>query len=165
VAYKKVAFNLDELLRKNTSGRCFVCEYVRGNHDYSHIKVSETSHAVAFLNRYPTLFGSVIVASKAHREQVTGDFEEAEYLELQRFIYKVAEAMRGLLAPERIYILSLGSRAANSHVHWHLAPLPVGIPLDKQQYHALMHEEGVIEVSEIELTEYAAKLAALIAST
>jgi diadenosine tetraphosphate (Ap4A) HIT family hydrolase len=99
------------------------------------------------LNKYPTLLGNVIVAPKDHREHVTGDFSESEYLELQRFIFKVAEGMRRVLAPERVYILSLGSKAANAHVHWHLAPLPPGVPLEQQQYHAMMHEKGVVSVS------------------
>jgi histidine triad (HIT) family protein len=74
---------------------------------------------------------------------------------MQRFIYKVSETMRQLLEPERIYILSLGSQAANSHVHWHVAPLPEGVPLEQQQYHALMHENGVIEATEDELAGFA----------
>ena len=139
MARRRVPFDLEGLVRRSTSGRCFICEFLRGNPDYGHVGVYETSTAVVFLNKYPTLFGYVIVAPKEHREQVTGDFPEPEYLELQRLIFRVAEGIRRLLSPERIYILSLGSEAANSHVHWHLAPLPRGVPLAEQQFHALMH--------------------------
>ncbi len=59
---------------------------------------------------------------------------------------------------ERIYILSLGSQSANSHVHWHVAPLPKGVPFEQQQYHALMHENGVIETTPEEMTDLALKL-------
>jgi diadenosine tetraphosphate (Ap4A) HIT family hydrolase len=107
----------------------------------------------------------VIVAPKTHREQVTGDFDEEQYLSLQRFIYAIAEGMRRLLSPERLYILSLGSQAANSHVHWHIVPLPTGIPLEQQQYRALMHEEGVLEVSEADLVDYARSLAKTMAAS
>jgi len=120
--------------------------------------VCQTDTAIAFLNKYPTLFGCVIVAPKEHREQVTGDFSESEYLDLQRLIFGVAEGMRRILAPERIYILSLGSQAANAHVHWHIAPLPQGVPLEEQQYRALMHESGVVEVSDREQVAFAAEL-------
>jgi len=89
---------------------------------------------------------------------VTGDFSESEYLDLQRLIFGVAEGMRRILAPERIYILSLGSQAANAHVHWHIAPLPQGVPLEEQQYRALMHESGVVEVSDREQVAFAAEL-------
>ena len=88
------------------------------------------------------------MAPKRHVEEVTGDYSEAEYVEIQAFIYRVTEAIRKVLVPERIYILSLGSQAATSHVHWHIAPLPPGVSLEKQQYYALMHEHGIIEMSE-----------------
>ena len=41
---------------------------------------------------------------------------------------------------ERLYLLALGSRQGNAHVHWHVAPLPPGVPYEKQQYAALMHD-------------------------
>jgi len=131
---------------------------LKGNADYEHVVICETDTALAFLNRYPTLFGYVMVAPKEHRGQVTGDFSEQEYVELQRFIFRVAQGVRQVLSPERIYILSLGSQAANAHVHWHIAPLPRGVPLEQQQYHALMHEKGVVEVSHQEHVEFARKL-------
>jgi len=157
---ERVPFDLERYVQRSTSGRCFICEFLSGNPDYRHDTVAETDAAVAFLNKYPTLFGYVIVAPKAHREQVTGDFTEAEYLDLQRFVYRVAEAMRRVLAPERVYVLSLGSQAANAHVHWHIAPLPPGVPLEQQQYHALMHENGVIDAQRADVVDYLAKLAA-----
>jgi histidine triad (HIT) family protein/ATP adenylyltransferase len=157
-------FDVAAYVRRSTSGRCFVCEFLRGAPNYEHITVAETEDAIAFLNRYPTLFGYVIVAPKRHVEQVTGDFAEAEYLELQRFIYRIAEGIRRVLSPERIYVLSLGSQAANAHVHWHVAPLPSGVPLEKQQYFALMHENGAIECNDAELRNYAAQVAHAVAS-
>ena len=114
----------------------------------------------AFLSKYPTLFGYTIVAPKAHREQVTGDFSEIEYLDLQRFVYRVSEAVRVVAAPERMYVLSLGSQAANAHVHWHIAPLPEGVPLAQQQYYALMHEHGVLDVSPVDTAAFASRVAA-----
>jgi diadenosine tetraphosphate (Ap4A) HIT family hydrolase len=88
----------------------------------------------------------------------TGDFSETEYLELQRLVFRIAQGVRQVLSPERIYILSLGSQAANSHVHWHIAPLPSGGPLEQQQYHAVMHENGVVKVTHREQLEFARKL-------
>ena len=155
---ERVPFDLATYVQRAMSGRCFICEYLRGNPDYAHEWIAETSTAVAFLNKYPTLFGYVIVAPKDHLEHVTGDFSEGEYVELQRFIHRVAEAMRRLLAPERIYVLSLGSQAANAHVHWHIAALPPGVPLEKQQYHALMHENGVIDADRAAVVDYVAKM-------
>ena len=149
---------LKEVHRASAAGLCFICEFLAGNPDFDHVVVDETDSAVAFLNRYPTLFGSTLVAPRRHIEDVTGGFSEAAYLEMQSFVYRIAEAVRKVLAPERIYILSLGSRAANAHVHWHIAPLPRGVPLDQQQYHALMHEHGVIEVSHGDCEDFAKKV-------
>ena len=38
-----------------------------------------------------------------------------------------------LLATERLYVLSLGSQQGNRHVHWHVVPLPPGVPYREQQ--------------------------------
>jgi diadenosine tetraphosphate (Ap4A) HIT family hydrolase len=121
---RRVPFDVAELARRSAAGRCFICAFLEGSPDYRHVMVCQTDTAVAFLNKYSTLFGSVIVAPKEHREQATGDFSESEYLELQRFTFGVTEGIRRILLPERVYILSLGSQAANAHVHWHIAPLP-----------------------------------------
>lgn len=150
--------NLQKLHESSASGLCFVCEFLRGNPNFDHVTIHESEIAIAFLNRYPTLFGYTIIAPKRHVEEVTGDFSKAEYLDLQAFIYSVAEAIREVLNPERVYILSLGSKSANSHVHWHVAPLPHGLPLEEQQYHAIMHEHGAIEVSQEERAEFAKKV-------
>jgi ATP adenylyltransferase len=90
------------------------------------------------LNKYPTLYGYLLVAPVEHREQVTGDFLLDEYLELEKIVYYAAEALRQELCAERIYILSLGSQQGNSHVHWHIAALPPGVPYDEQQFAALL---------------------------
>jgi len=158
VETQRSPFDVESLVRRSTSGQCFICEYLRGEPGYEHIAICETDTAVAFLSRYPTMPGYVIVAPRDHLEQVTGDFSLVAYLALQQFIYKVAEALRRVLAPERVYILSLGSQAANAHVHWHIAPLPKGVPLERQQYHALMHEHGVVKMSNDDQVEIANRL-------
>ena len=151
----RTSFDLQSYMSRSTSGACFICQYLAGDPDYEHIEVARTDDAVVFLDRYPTLFGRVIVAPRAHLEGVTSDFSVESYLSLQRLVYHVAEAARNVLEPERIYILSLGSQAANAHVHWHVAPLPEGVPLEQQQFHALMHEHGTIQASHDEQLAYA----------
>jgi ATP adenylyltransferase len=99
--------------------------------------VYEDEHAIAFLNKYPALYGYVLVAPKEHREQVTGDFSRAEFLRLQDVVHRVGEAVRSAVPTERLYVLSLGSQQGNRHVHWHLAPLPPGVPFEQQQLAAL----------------------------
>ena len=146
-----------EALRERLSGRCFICELLAGNHDFAHHVVYEDDGAIAFLNRYPSLYGHTLVAPRAHREQVTGDFAVDDYVALQRVVHRVGEALRAVVPTERLYVLSLGSAQGNRHVHWHLAPLPPGVPFEKQQLAAL-HTDFVLDVSDDELAALAARL-------
>jgi diadenosine tetraphosphate (Ap4A) HIT family hydrolase len=90
---------------------------------------------------------------------VTGDFTPAEYMRLQEIVYRVGEAIRAVVPTERLYVLSLGSREGNAHVHWHLAPLPPGLPFEQQQLAAL-DTDVRLELSPDERAELAAKLQA-----
>lgn len=47
-----------------------------------------------------------------------------------------------------MYTLSLGSQQGNAHLHWHVAPLPPGIPYEQQQFHARMAENGILDMDE-----------------
>ena len=152
---KRYPFDVENLLSVGANSKCFVCEFLSGNPNFVHIEVLRTESAVAFLDRYPTVFGRVIVAPTHHLEELTGDFEKSQYLQLQEMIFDVAEGVRKVLDPERVYVLSLGSKAANAHVHWHIVPLPSGLPLSEQQFHVLMHENGAIETNADEQQEYA----------
>lgn len=153
-------FDMDAYVARITSGPCFICEIVAGNPDYRHHAVYEDETAVAFLNKYPPLYGYVLVAPREHREQVTGDFSPAEYLALQRVIYRVTEAVRQVVPAERVYLLSLGSQQGNSHVHWHIAPLPPGVPFHDQQLAALSVTDRVLDLSEGEMAEVASQIRA-----
>ncbi len=137
---------------------CFICEIVKGNPAYVHEVIYQDDDAIVFLNRYPPLYGYVLVAPREHREQVTGDFTPAEYLTLQQTIYRVAEAVRQVVKPERVYILSLGSQQGNKHVHWHIAPLPFGVPFEEQQLEALSIRNGILQLSTEEMSTLAAQL-------
>lgn len=146
-------------VRREVGGRCFICELVAGNPEFEHHIVYEDEHAIAFLQKFQTLHGYVIVAPKEHREQVTGDFHLDEYLALQRVVHRVGEAVRQAVPTERLYLLSLGSQAGNSHVHWHVAPLPPGLPFEQQQLAALDTDEG-LDLSDDELADLARRIAA-----
>lgn len=148
-----------EALRREVGDRCFICELLAGNPEFRHHVVYEDGHSVAFLQRFQTLYGYVIVAPREHREQVTGDFRLDEYLALQAVVYRVGEAVRRAVPTERLYVLSLGSQDGNSHVHWHLAPLPPGVPVEEQQLAALDTDEG-LDLGEDELQELAGRIKA-----
>jgi diadenosine tetraphosphate (Ap4A) HIT family hydrolase len=90
---------------------------------------------------------------------VTGDFEEDEYAELQRVVHRVGEAVRRAVPTERLYVLSLGSQQGNRHVHWHVAPLPPGIPFEGQQL-AVLDRSDALDLTEGEQAELAARIRA-----
>jgi len=110
---------------------------------------------VVFLSKYQRLYGYVLVAPREHREQATGNFTLEEYLALQRVIYHVAEAVREVVPTERMYILTLGSQQGNRHVHWHIAPLPPGVPYEQQQTTALDSSKGVLVITDEEMAALA----------
>lgn len=148
-------------VRSKLGGRCFICELLTGNPEFAHHVVYEDERAIAFLNRYPSLYGYTLVAPRVHVEDVTGDFSLEQYLELQGVVWRVGEALRAVVPTERLYVLSLGSRQANAHVHWHLVPLPPGVPLERQQLEALSWEpDGVLDLPEAELAALADRLRA-----
>jgi ATP adenylyltransferase len=151
---KLVDFNV---IREELRGRCFICEMLAGNPEYQHHVVYEDERAVAFLNRYPPLYGYVLVAPKDHREQVTGDFSLDEHLHLQAVVHRVGEAICQVVPTERLYVLSLGSQQANRHVHWHLAPTPPGLPFEQQQLAAL-DSNIVLDLTHAEQADLASRL-------
>ena len=145
-------------VRRRVAGRCFVCELLAGAPEFAHHVFYEDERTVAFLNAYPTLYGYSLVAPKQHVTEVTADFDLEQYLALQRVVYRVAEAIRALVPAERIYILSLGSAQRNAHVHWHVAPLPPGIPFEQQQFAALDWTHGFLDIPQAELGTLASRL-------
>lgn len=113
---------------------------------------------IAFLDRYPTLYGKVLVAPKAHIEHVVRELNREAFLELLAVVRRVARAVEQVVPSERTYLASMGSQQGNTHVHWHIAPLPPGTPFERQQFHALMIDNGVIPWSRTQAAALAAEL-------
>jgi diadenosine tetraphosphate (Ap4A) HIT family hydrolase len=142
-----------EFHHRAQTGPCFICEIIARNPNYSSYILYEDEIAIAFLDKYPTLLGRTLVAPRQHREHVTGDFSIQEYLELQRRVFLIAEAIRQELGAERIYMMTFGSQQGNSHVHWHIAPLPPGVPYEKQQLYAVSSRDGIFKMEDDEWVE------------
>lgn len=74
------------------------------------------------------------------------------------------------LSPNRIghgplsTLLSLGSQQGNAHLHWHIQPLTPGTPYHRQQYHALMAENGVIPWTGEQAADLGVRLRAALAA-
>jgi histidine triad (HIT) family protein/ATP adenylyltransferase len=138
--------DLDAYERRTRRGGCFICALNAGEPGSEHEIVYDDGEHLAFLNRYPTLYGYTLVAPRAHVELIHRDLDRSAYLRLQDVVYRVAQALEAVVPCERMYVLSLGSQQGNSHVHWHVAPLPPRTPYHQQQYHALMAEHGIIRL-------------------
>ena len=140
-----VRMDLAAYQRRTREGPCFICAFLNGEVGYEHERLYDDGAHVAFLSKYPTLYGYTLVVPRRHIDDVVGGLTPDEYLNLQAAVHKVARAVSEVTRPERTYLLSLGSLQGNAHVHWHIAPLPAGVPYEQQQYHALMAENGVLE--------------------
>jgi diadenosine tetraphosphate (Ap4A) HIT family hydrolase len=151
-------FDLESYVARATHGPCFICRVVAGDPAFQHHVIYEDETSIAFLNKYPTLPGYTLVCPKAHKQQVTGDFSRKEYLQLQSLVHRIGEAVRRAMGADRLYVLSLGSNEANNHVHWHLAPLPAGVPLEDQQFAALDVTRGVLDLDDDAMKAIASRL-------
>lgn len=159
-SFERYALDIDAHHARARTGPCFVCGIVARDPEFpGHHVVYEDDDAIAFFNRWPTQYGYTLVAPKEHREQTIADFTVKEYLELQRVVYRVADAVREEVGAVRVYIVSLGSNEGNAHVHWHIVPLPPGVPYEGQQFAALMWETaGALDVPEEEKASLAARV-------
>ncbi|MFI1067793.1 HIT family protein [Streptomyces spororaveus] len=156
--------DLEAYVERTRGGPCFVCAFLAGHPDYAHEKVFEDEQHVAFLDRWPTLPCKVLVAPKAHIEHAVRDLDATAYTRLMLVVREVALAVEDVLDSERTYLYSLGSRQGNAHLHWHIAALPPGVPYERQQFHALMTENGVLSPSPAEQSATAALLRAALAA-
>jgi diadenosine tetraphosphate (Ap4A) HIT family hydrolase len=130
---------------------CFVCELVAGTPGYEHDVIWRDDIAAVFLAKYPVVWGHVLVVPVEHREHVVGDFSADEYVHLQGVVHRAGTALSSVVPTERLYVLSLGSQQGNRHVHWHLVPLPPGVPYDEQQTALFDVERGWLEFEPTDL--------------
>jgi diadenosine tetraphosphate (Ap4A) HIT family hydrolase len=159
---ERIAFDSDAYERRVREGPCFICALASGDDEYRHanVMIYEDADVLIFLNRYPTLRGYTLVCPRRHIERVVGDCSEVEYIDLQRWVYRVARAVEQVVETERLYVLSLGSQQGNRHVHWHVAPLPPGVAYGEQQLAALAMSRGILDIGAAEAGQLAAQIRA-----
>lgn len=136
---------------------CFVCRLLAGDPDYPHHVVYRDRLAVAFLSRFPLWPGHLLVAPTTHVEDVVAD-DVKRYLAVQRVVHAAGRALVTEVETVRLYVLSLGSQQGNRHVHWHLVPLPPGVPYEQQQATALAPERGYLDLPERAQVDLATRL-------
>jgi diadenosine tetraphosphate (Ap4A) HIT family hydrolase len=162
---RRLRFDAAAYERRVRGGDCFICDIVQGQGSEGHVIYRDDRH-LAFLSQYPAQRGYSLVAPIEHREHVVADFNREEYAAIQLVVHRLGRALMSVLPTERLYVLSLGSQQGNSHVHWHVVPLPPGVPYDQQQFGALMLERaGYLAMSNEEKGALAAELGAAMRST
>jgi len=147
----RVSWNLGPYVEQ-ARGSCFICRLAQADPDLPpHHVIWQGVDAIAFLSRFPVVYGHALVAPVSHYEQVAGDVTLHQYLSLHRVVHAVAESVRLVLRPERIYILALGSQQLDAHVHWHVVPCPPGLPFEQQQLSLFnVEEQGVLKLHQEE---------------
>jgi len=157
---ERVPFDLAAYERRTQEGPCFICGLADGDPEISqgNVMIYTDDNVLVFLNRYPTLRGYTLVCPRKHVERVVGDLSEQDYLDLQRWVYRVGRAIERVVLTERLYVVSIGSQQGNRHVHWHVAPLPAGVPYKEQQLAALMMSRGILNIPRKEMLQLAAQI-------
>ena len=150
--------DMEEMHGRFRTRSCFVCRLVAGEGDAPRYVFYEDDGVIAFLDGYPRAYGYSLVAPKEHREQVTADFTRGEYLGLQATVYGVTEAVREEVGAERMYVYTFGSNEGNAHVHWHVVPLPSGVPYGEQQGAWASWDKGVLKIPRNEMFDLAARI-------
>jgi len=154
---RRVAWDMPKYVAR-ARATCFVCELLEGRSGYEHEVVWRDDVGVAFLAKYPVVWGHLLVAPIEHREHVAGDFVLGEYLRLQSLVHRAGVALSSAVVTERLYVLSLGSQRGNRHVHWHLVPLPPGVPYAEQQAALFDEARGWLEFDPADLSALASAI-------
>lgn len=108
---------------------CIFCRIVAGEAPAAVITDSE--HALAFLDLFPTAEGHALVIPKAHYENVF-EADETTLPAVHLLARRVARAMRRALAPDGMMMFQLNGAAAGQtvfHYHAHLVPRQAGSEL------------------------------------
>lgn len=154
--YERFQPDWEAYVRRAQTGPCFICKVIQGDPDFPTHWIYDDDQVIAFLDNYPRSVGYTLVAPRKHLEQVTGDFTTQEYLGIQERVHRIADAIKEEVSAERIYILSLGSNQGNAHVHWHLVPLPAGVPYEQQQFG--LWQQGILRIPEEDMTAIAKRI-------
>lgn len=162
--FDRKPFDLERYVSERATTPCFICAMLAGEPAFHHHRIAEDDETVLFLSKYPTLPGYALVCPKAHVEDLAGELSPEAWLGLQARVHRLARALKQIFDAERIYVLSLGSQQGNRHLHFHVVPLPRGVPYEQQQYHALMAENGVLSIPQAEMAAMAQQIGAAYAA-
>lgn len=112
-----------------TQSDCIFCKIIAG--EVGAAKITETEHALAFMDLFPVSDGHCLVIPKVHYENLF-ESDEATLPHVHLLARRVARALRQALAPDGLMITQLNGAAAGQtvfHYHAHLIPRQQGSAL------------------------------------
>jgi diadenosine tetraphosphate (Ap4A) HIT family hydrolase len=68
--------------------------------------------------------------------------------------------VREEVSAERMYLYTFGSNQGGAHVHWHVVPLPPGVPYERQQGAWAGWNSGVLEIPQDEMSALTTRISA-----
>ena len=108
-------------------------------------KVLENENFLAFLDIFPLGKGHVLVIPKKKTDYIF-DITSDEYLELWRFVQKVAKAMDKVIDCKRIGVAVIGLEVPHAHIH--LVPLNDVSDINFERPKLSFSEEEMNEVAQ-----------------
>jgi histidine triad (HIT) family protein len=146
------------LLADNAAGRCFICELADAATTPEHeTVVYRDEHCIVFFPPWQRLYGYCLLAPRRHATEVVTGFSEHDYLALQRRVHRLGHVVAETTPTERLYVFSFGSMQGVAHVHWHVAPLPPGVPFHEQQF-AAVDKPDYLKIPPSELRKLARRI-------
>lgn len=87
-------------------------------------KIAEDENHLAFLDIFPLQRGHTLVIPKKETDKLF-DLTEEEYLNLQKFAYKIAQAIEKAIPCNRVGVTVIGLEVPHTHIHL--------IPINKEK--------------------------------
>lgn len=107
-------------------------------------KVAESDKFYAFLDIAPMAKGHTLVIPKREVDYIF-DIEDQEYMELQLFAKRVAEAIKEAIPCQRVGVAVLGMEVPHAHIH--LVPLQTEADMDFRKSKLQLSTEEFQEIS------------------
>lgn len=107
-------------------------------------KVAESDKFYAFLDIAPMAKGHTLVIPKSEVDYIF-DIEDQEYMELQLFAKRVAEAIKEAIPCQRVGVAVLGMEVPHAHIH--LVPLQTEADMDFRKSKLQLSTEEFQEIA------------------
>ena len=107
-------------------------------------KVAESDKFYAFLDIAPMAKGHTLVIPKREVDYIF-DIEDQEYMELQLFAKRVAEAIKETIPCQRVGVAVLGMEVTHAHIH--LVPLQTEADMDFRKSKLQLSTEEFQEIA------------------